>query len=149
MFCNKPGCGKPVAKPHRVCIDCKAQRYRRYRNSQVQSVAHSEHYRMTRAANAEVPEYRALSTIDKNRLNSRLSQYGISTADYFTLLRAQEGKCAICQRCDGWHLHIDHCHETGEVRGLLCRRCNSGLGCFGDDLSLLLVAIGYLGGKQR
>jgi hypothetical protein len=60
------------------------------------------------------------------------------------LLAAQDGRCAICRNADKRALSIDHAHGTGRVRGLLCRRCNLGLGCFGDDIAFLEAAITYL-----
>ncbi len=47
---------------------------------------------------------------------------------------------------DDKSVHIDHCHKTGKVRGLLCKLCNCGLGYFRDDPKLMLAAITYLGG---
>jgi len=63
------------------------------------------------------------------------------------MLEKQNGHCAICPRttCSaGWHLAIDHCHKTGKIRGLLCDRCNFGIGLFGDDPKLMARAIKYL-----
>ena len=57
----------------------------------------------------------------------------------------QGGVCAICGAVppeDG-SFHVDHDHETGRVRGLLCVRCNIGLGQLGDDVEVLSGAIGY------
>jgi hypothetical protein len=51
--------------------------------------------------------------------------------------------CAICGT-KGVKLHIDHCHMTNHVRGLLCHNCNTGLGLFKDDVRLLAAAIAYL-----
>ena len=77
-----------------------------------------------------------------------LKKYGITVEQYDEMFAAQEGKCAICEREDEGRgrefLHIDHCHDTGRVRGLLCFFCNSGLGKFRDDPKLLLRAIDYL-----
>lgn len=52
--------------------------------------------------------------------------YGITHAEYQALYTAQGGLCAICQRANGKtrRLAVDHNHETGEVRGLLCKTCN-------------------------
>lgn len=50
--------------------------------------------------------------------------------------------CQICGHEDD--LHVDHVHETGELRGLLCRRCNVGIGFFQDDIDRLRCAITYL-----
>tara|TARA_R100001086_G_scaffold244692_1_gene174766 strand:- start:493 stop:747 length:255 start_codon:yes stop_codon:yes gene_type:complete len=64
------------------------------------------------------------------------------------MLRDQRGKCAICGKpeCEEKHsvLHVDHCHTTGDVRGLLCRNCNHVLGLMKDDAALLAAAIAYL-----
>lgn len=59
---------------------------------------------------------------------------------------AQDGLCAICKQplTQGKHTHVDHCHQTGRVRGLLCRGCNVGLGNFQDDPALLRAAADYL-----
>lgn len=60
------------------------------------------------------------------------------------LLVLKDDGCSIC----GSHylMSIDHCHETGTVRGWLCRKCNSGLGFFGDDIDRLRAALKYLEG---
>jgi hypothetical protein len=74
-------------------------------------------------------------------------QYGITLADYEKMFGEQEGKCAICGNSDeveGRRLAIDHCHDSGKVRGLLCGKCNRGLGLFYDNKDLLKNAISYL-----
>lgn len=74
-------------------------------------------------------------------------QYGITLADYEELLETQNFKCAICgneDEVEGRRLAIDHCHESGDVRGLLCGKCNRGLGLFYDNPELLSNAIKYL-----
>ena len=72
--------------------------------------------------------------------------YGIGTAEYNQLLEAQGGVCAICsEECaTGRALAVDHDHDSGAVRGLLCARCNRGLGMFGDNLDRLNQAVAYL-----
>ena len=72
--------------------------------------------------------------------------YGITLQQYNEMLETQGGVCAICKKtCSrGKQLCVDHCHVTGEVRMLLCPRCNVGLGSFGDDPALLKEAIQYL-----
>jgi len=73
-------------------------------------------------------------------------RFGITQADYDALLAEQGGGCAICGKPPGKiSLHVDHDHETGEVRGLLCVGCNNALGQFRDDTALLQRAIGYVG----
>jgi Recombination endonuclease VII len=71
--------------------------------------------------------------------------FGITSADYEDLLARQGGGCGICGRRPGkTTLHVDHDHETGEVRGLLCVGCNNALGQFHDDAALLERAADYV-----
>ncbi|KKN55448.1 hypothetical protein LCGC14_0582180 [marine sediment metagenome] len=74
--------------------------------------------------------------------------FGISLEEYEEMFISQKGRCAICQgkqKHGSRLLAIDHCHLTGVVRGLLCHKCNIGLGLFDDDGALLARAIEYLG----
>lgn len=75
-----------------------------------------------------------------------LRTYGISVEEYGHMYLRQRGQCAICKirphRADP--LAVDHDHATGAVRGLLCRTCNIGLGCFKDNLASLGRAVAYL-----
>jgi hypothetical protein len=76
-----------------------------------------------------------------------LHKYGLSLADYNQMLTAQAGLCGICgikpPDKDGV-LAVDHCHETGKVRGLLCRDCNAGLGLFRNNVLILQHAVRYI-----
>jgi hypothetical protein len=76
-------------------------------------------------------------------------RYRITQPQYDALLVRQGGMCAICgrpqaARAISARLYVDHDHETGEVRGLLCLHCNAMLGCANDDPEVLLAAIVYL-----
>jgi hypothetical protein len=71
-------------------------------------------------------------------------KYGLTEEDYQKLFRKQRGRCCICQKRLGSRTAVDHDHETGFVRGLLCLRCNTGLGLFEDNIRLLAAAIVYL-----
>lgn len=68
---------------------------------------------------------------------NRFKSYSIVDADYLTLLERQEHRCGICRRplaaLAPGEIHIDHCHKTGRVRGILCKRCNTGLYLFEDE----------------
>lgn len=86
---------------------------------------------------------------DKDLLKSSKLRllYNISLEDYNILLEKQDNKCAICERNVleyGKNLSIDHCHKTGRIRGLLCNKCNQGLGLFNDSPLFLMNAIHYL-----
>jgi hypothetical protein len=69
-------------------------------------------------------------------------RYGIGADDFDRMVLEQGRRCAICGRADPEH--VDHDHETGAVRGILCFNCNGGLGQFKDDLDALLAATTYL-----
>lgn len=74
-------------------------------------------------------------------------RYGFSTEVYEAAVERQGGKCAICRSARSTtkrSLHVDHCHKTGKFRGILCSRCNSGIGNLRDDPKLLARAIAYL-----
>lgn len=62
-------------------------------------------------------------------------EYGMTVLQYHALYESQGGKCAICGYSpdDGERLVVDHCHDMGYVRGLLCAKCNSAIGMFDDD----------------
>lgn len=93
-----------------------------------------------------------LASPEKHRRYQKQSlyaKYGMSISDFELMLAGQGGCCAICARKFDGSKHstracVDHCHRTGAVRGLLCIRCNSGLGYFSDDAVLLNSALGYL-----
>lgn len=70
--------------------------------------------------------------------------FGITLEKYNNMLEQQKHKCLICEVDNSTTLHVDHCHETGAVRGLLCSNCNTSLGGFKDDPALLRKAAEYL-----
>lgn len=79
--------------------------------------------------------------------------YGITPEQYLAMLDEQGGVCAICGHDEPnehgrtgtkFRLSVDHCHETGRVRGLLCQKCNRAIGLLNDNTDLLRKAIGYL-----
>jgi hypothetical protein len=81
----------------------------------------------------------------RNRIN-----YGLEPEQFEAMLIAQDRRCKICNEKDPlgqWGhrvLNVDHCHKTGKVRGLLCVKCNHGLGNFKDTPTLLRRAADYL-----
>ncbi len=80
----------------------------------------------------------------------RTKLYGITEERFAALSQAQGGRCSICRKLPEevsarGCLVVDHDHRTGAVRGLLCHKCNSGIGFLNDSPQLLAAAISYLG----
>lgn len=117
--------GKRVSE----CTPCKVERNRRYR-----------------VANRE----RVLAIERRSWLKTA---YGISVEAYDAMLEAQGGGCAICGATEPGgrtkHFPVDHCHTTGAIRGLLCTKCNRGLGLFNDDTDRMERAVKYLKGNTK
>jgi ribosomal protein L34E len=86
----------------------------------------------------------------RSRRNHLKSRYGISVEQYNKMLESQDNKCAICgDECPtGRSLAVDHDHDTGRVRGLLCSRCNIGIGQL-KNIANLAKAIEYLDNFQE
>lgn len=157
--CTKCGETKPLGEfckdkktkdGHRhVCRECGCAQSREWHAAnRDQANANS---RAWHAANKEWVAARGKRWYEANSeqvMDSRLQRtYGISRSEYDEMLEVQDSCCAICGKTvveEGRRLAVDHNHETGENRGLLCGRCNPGLGYFMHDPELLCSAIAYL-----
>lgn len=137
--CTKCGADKPLSAygkqkggrfgPHPRCKECRqAQERARY-------AAKREDILAKQKAN---PRKRA-----NQRRYERRMRYGVTDEFYEALVGHQQGLCAVCGE-QVKKLCIDHDHETGVVRGLLCSPCNVGLGHLKDDPARLLAAVAYL-----
>jgi hypothetical protein len=93
---------------------------------------------------AQNPE--ALADVKRRSKNSALKKnYGITIEHFEKMKSAQNNKCAICKRIEGKiALHVDHCHTSKKVRGLLCHQCNWYLGTIEADADILPRLIQYL-----
>lgn len=105
---------------------------------------------------------RAWINIKENKLRryqtSLLKFYNLTWENYVKILEQQEYLCDICGKqlvVPGQGEYngndtavVDHNHETGVVRGILCRKCNKALGGFGDDISIIKKAFNYLEGNR-
>ena len=111
-------------------------------------------YRMKNkdAINTKIREWKS-----KNKEGQRAAKlkerYNMSLSEYDEMLIRQGGACAICgstdvKRKNSKHFLVDHCHSTGRVRGLLCYKCNIGLGAFEDNKVFILSAVKYLEEKD-
>jgi len=95
----------------------------------------------------EAAKHKWIKAVLTRDLQARLDKYAITLYAYEAMMTAQQGRCAICKLKKDETLHIDHCHEAGHVRGLLCRSCNTGLGNFYDRHEFLESAAEYV--RQR
>lgn len=84
--------------------------------------------------------------IERHADNNARWKYGIEHGTYDQMFSSQNGVCAICGDAHETErrLHVDHCHTTNKVRGLLCNSCNNGLGRFKDDPVKLRAAADYV-----
>jgi hypothetical protein len=135
--------------PYKNPDDLKAQKREYYHANKERILAyHKERYQRTRVEQiARAKKYREQNP-DYNR-DARLSKlYGLTKTDYLAMLAEQGGGCAICgepqEERGPNRAAVDHDHATGAVRGLLCTKCNTGLGAFRDRTDLLAKAAMYL-----
>lgn len=132
------------------CTDCGATKDRR-EFSKHSKAKDGLNWKCKECACGDAAEWRRNNPSATKKYN--LAKYGMTISDWDAMLAEQNGRCAICgvpeaeapgQTGSGSGLHVDHDHETGAVRGLLCRCCNLGLGQFFDDEEKLFNAIQYL-----
>lgn len=130
--------GVPVLS--QPCIECKKPRMRQH---------YSENRERLSARSLE--RWHELSE-DEKQMVTLLRKYGISLGDYDQMYEQQSGQCAICETEKAPRgrdrLVVDHCHTTGKVRGLLCHKCNRGIGFLNDDPSIVSMAVDYLTGTR-
>jgi hypothetical protein len=146
------------------CRACRAAEMRRYRAENPEIVKaierrtrkkHREKYRERSSKwyyenHQRAKDARKAYRIEKAetiRHNKLKAAFGIGLDEYDEMLKSQNGKCAIC----GVHesrllrrLAVDHCHNSGKVRGLLCGSCNTGIGSFKESEINLTSAIKYI-----
>lgn len=131
-FCNRPHSNE--------CRECHNEYMRNWNSRNREKVR--ERHRLYKINNPE-----------KYRSSHLMHCFNISLDDYFELLKKQNNACAICGDTEisidhrtnkVRNLAVDHDEKTGDVRGLLCSRCNRGLGMFRDSVDYLENAINYL-----
>ncbi len=83
---------------------------------------------------------------EKSKIKSKLSVYGLTIDDFNQILAKQNNCCAICEIefTSTRFRHVDHCHKTNKVRGILCHSCNTSLVHFKDSIQALTKAIEYI-----
>ena len=85
---------------------------------------------------------------EKMRVDRNIKLYGVDKDRETFIIESQNYECICGRKLNEVWTHIDHCHKTGKVRGILCSECNTGLGKFKDSIELLQKAIEYLKRNQ-
>jgi hypothetical protein len=156
--CSKCGEFKPLEAFYRATAnpdgrrpDCKAcfdaRRKRWYLSNREREIA-----RVRSWQRANPDRVKASRDRNRERRNQQMreihlrNKFALTVQEYDWILDAQGGVCALCgcQPTPGISLHVDHDHGTGEIRGLLCVRCNNALGLFREDPDLLCSAARYV-----
>lgn len=139
--------GETGSRPRYICKTCWTIRQRKYEEkTPIEERRQKATIRRNKAKASWTPERK-----EEERLraygNWIKRKYGITLEDYWRIFEIQLGTCAICNTSEQngkGMFHVDHCHKSGEVRGLLCAKCNLLLGHAADDTRILESAIRYL-----
>lgn len=152
-FFNKHSSGKHGLQPR--CKECKRKENRQFilenpeNKKQWDKKYAQSHPEVHRSASLKYARSeKGKRNVKKNWLENK---YGLTEEQYQSIWNKQNGLCAICEKLEEItnRLHVDHCHATNTIRGLLCGKCNRGLGMFNDNKSLLIKAIGYLDQPEK
>ncbi|WP_030783188.1 endonuclease VII domain-containing protein [Streptomyces sp. NRRL S-920] len=147
------------------CRECAAEYYKRRQEARGKSVRekvavpeghklcrtcdeikpHAEWHRNATASDGLSTRCKACRAI-QGREGHLKRQYGMTEAERDEMIASQKGLCVICLSAPA--AHVDHCHETGKVRGVLCFNCNSAIGKLGDDPDTVRRAAAYLEGTS-
>lgn len=129
------------------CKECAKAAHLKWRD------ANREHVRDVARGSSRKSRANAPAKAREAARNIRIKKkYGLTPTDLDAMIASQDGACGICRRSirftgdrvDEAAAHIDHNHDTGRVRGLLCSTCNTALGKFKDSVAVLSSAIEYL-----
>ncbi len=146
-------CGRASARDAQsASSDAKRERYKRDPEYRETVLSRNSRWRADNVDRVrdQKRQYR-LNNLDSIRDAELRRKYGISLERYREMLESQGSRCAICEADSpggqgSWH--VDHDHETGTVRGLLCSKCNPAIGALGDSLPGVLRAAIYLAGNE-
>lgn len=136
------------------CKACRSEVTKKYRRIHGPRLNQAARKRYVRNREKEIIRNAAYNRVHREQINStrRVLSYGIPVAEYDAMTKAQNGVCAICSQPETVRhrsgklrtLSLDHDHNTGALRELLCGKCNKALGGFGDSQEVLGRALAYL-----
>lgn len=145
VFCDRQCCAShrsenKASNVSKYCKGCDQER-----NADQFYFSNKEKTRLTvlcKVCQGNYVQERCTLTREYTTLRQRAWKYGIKPEQIKAMFDKQKGICLVCKVQKA--RDIDHCHKTGKVRGMLCGRCNTGLGMLGDDINNLKNAILYL-----
>jgi hypothetical protein len=126
-----------------------AEKERLYRSTRREKYAAYQraYYQRNKEKVSAYDRMRKVRDAEKIRARDIKKKYGMTPEVFDALHSSQQGACAICRNpltTENRGTVVDHCHDTGKVRGLLCQGCNRGIGLLKDDATVLASAIEYL-----
>ncbi|WP_323182416.1 MULTISPECIES: endonuclease VII domain-containing protein [unclassified Streptomyces] len=121
-----------VPEGHKLCTRCGGVKL------------HSDYHRKASARDGRNARCKACRAVD-GRVGHLKRKYGITEAERDQMIADQGGLCCLCLRAAA--VHVDHCHKTGRVRGVLCFNCNTGLGLLDEDPDCARRVVEYLEGN--
>lgn len=128
------------------CKDCRNAKSRKWSKQNKEKRKHNNDRNKEKRKNT----HNTLTGHQRWRNHHLTSNYNITNDDYNKLLESQNGVCGICGKTESevskrnTYLCVDHDHDTNKVRGLLCSKCNRGIGLLQDDINILKKGIEYL-----
>ena len=132
--------------PHKRCSTCKELKF--FKDfSKHKSMPDGHHPQCKQCRSVyRLPPASLAKARKRTREWNRFKSSGFTPKDFEQTLANQNGRCAICRTDDpgATNWHADHNHDTGQKRGILCHKCNTGLGLLKDDIDVLCAAIDYL-----
>ncbi|WP_457457244.1 endonuclease VII domain-containing protein [Streptomyces sp. TE5632] len=146
-YCRKCWAGyhraRQLARGKKVRPRVEAPEGHKFCRSRGETKPHSEWHRNAGASDGLLTSCKACRA-DKGRAGRLKRKYGITEAERDELIASQGGACCICLSAPA--AHVDHCHKTGRVRGVLCFSCNAALGQFKDRPDAIRRAAAYVEG---
>lgn len=132
--------------PNKKCSSCKELKYLKdFSKNKNRPDGHHQQCKECRSKYKPSPAAKERHKLYLKQWN-RYKVSGFTQEDFDNKLKEQDYKCAICGTSDSgvMDFHADHDHKTGQKRGVLCHKCNTGLGLLKDDVDILCSAIEYL-----
>ncbi len=134
-------------KPQPQCKECRSEYMRGYYqdNYDRERAKRKAWYEANKLRVCEQLKEEYKANPEKYKWQRLKQKYGVTQEQYEGLRKMQRNKCGICRTSfDETEPHLDHCHDTGKVRGLLCANCNTGIGLFKHNAKRMEKAIAYV-----